>query len=102
LGEGEFRMFKFRTMVADADRQQPQLEPANEATGALFKIRRDPRITSVGRLLRRLSLDEVPNVINVLRGDMSLAGPRPLPLRDYQRLQGWHPPRANVLPGTTG
>jgi exopolysaccharide biosynthesis polyprenyl glycosylphosphotransferase len=102
LGEGEFRMFKFRTMVADADRQQQQLERANEATGALFKIRRDPRVTSVGRLLRRLSLDEVPNVINVLRGDMSLVGPRPLPVRDYERLEGWHRRRYNVLPGITG
>src|SRR5215831_10266972 len=102
LGEREFRMMKFRTMVADADRQQQQLERANEATGALFKMRRDPRVTSVGRLLRRLSLDEVPNVINVLRGDMSLVGPRPLPVRDYERLEGWHRRRYNVLPGITG
>jgi len=102
LGEQEFRMLKFRTMVADADRQQQQLERENEATGALFKIRRDPRVTSVGRALRRLSLDEVPNVINVLRGQMSLVGPRPLPVRDYERLEGWHRRRYNVLPGITG
>jgi exopolysaccharide biosynthesis polyprenyl glycosylphosphotransferase len=102
LGEQEFRMLKFRTMVADADRQQEELERANEATGALFKIRRDPRVTSVGRVLRRLSLDEVPNVINVLRGEMSLVGPRPLPVRDYERLEGWHRRRYNVLPGITG
>ena len=102
LGEQEFKMLKFRTMVADANRQQEHLEPVNEATGALFKIRRDPRVTSVGRLLRRLSLDEVPNVINVLRGEMSLVGPRPLPLRDYQRLEAWHRRRYNVLPGITG
>src|SRR5439155_1051140 len=82
-----FEMRKFRTMVAGADRAQAALERENEATGALFKIRDDPRVTPVGRVLRRLSLDEVPNVINVLRGEMSLVGPRPLPVRDYERLQ---------------
>ena len=102
LGEREFRMLKFRTMVAGADRQQHQLERANEATGALFKIRDDPRVTRVGRLLRQLSLDEVPNVLNVLRGEMSLVGPRPLPVRDYDRLEPWHRRRYNVLPGVTG
>ena len=102
LGEHEFRMLKFRTMVADADRQKDALEAANEAGGALFKIRDDPRVTSVGRVLRRLSLDEVPNVINVLRGEMSLVGPRPLPVRDYRRLDAWHRSRYNVLPGITG
>jgi exopolysaccharide biosynthesis polyprenyl glycosylphosphotransferase len=102
LGEQEFRMLKFRTMVADADRQKAALEPANEAGGALFKIRDDPRVTGVGRVLRRLSLDEVPNVINVLRGEMSLVGPRPLPVRDYLRLDPWHRSRYNVLPGITG
>jgi lipopolysaccharide/colanic/teichoic acid biosynthesis glycosyltransferase len=95
-------MLKFRTMVADADRQQELLERANEATGALFKIREDPRVTRVGGVLRRLSLDEIPNVVNVLRGEMSLVGPRPLPLRDYERLEPWHRRRYNVLPGITG
>jgi exopolysaccharide biosynthesis polyprenyl glycosylphosphotransferase len=102
LGEREFRMLKFRTMVVDADRQQELLERANEATGALFKIREDPRVTRVGGVLRRLSLDEIPNVVNVLRGEMSLVGPRPLPLRDYERLEPWHRRRYNVLPGITG
>jgi exopolysaccharide biosynthesis polyprenyl glycosylphosphotransferase len=102
LGEQEFRMIKFRTMVQGADRQKAALERSNEAGGALFKIRNDPRVTQVGRLLRRLSLDEVPNVINVLRGEMSLVGPRPLPLRDYERLESWHRQRYNVLPGMTG
>jgi len=102
LGERPFRMLKFRTMVEGAERQQPALEGANEAAGALFKIRDDPRVTSVGRVLRRLSIDEVPNVINVLRGEMSLVGPRPLPIRDYRRLDSWHRKRYNVLPGVTG
>jgi exopolysaccharide biosynthesis polyprenyl glycosylphosphotransferase len=102
LGERTFRMLKFRTMVAGAERHQAALERANEASGALFKIRDDPRITPVGRLLRRLSIDEVPNVINVLRGEMSLVGPRPLPRRDYERLEPWHRRRYNVLPGVTG
>jgi exopolysaccharide biosynthesis polyprenyl glycosylphosphotransferase len=102
LGERPFRMYKFRTMVEDAERRKVELEGANEAGGALFKIRRDPRVTSVGRVLRRLSLDEVPNVLNVLRGEMSLVGPRPLPLRDFARLEPWHRKRYNVLPGMTG
>jgi exopolysaccharide biosynthesis polyprenyl glycosylphosphotransferase len=102
LGEQPFAMLKFRTMVAGADRQRDELERENEASGALFKIRHDPRITRVGRVLRRLSLDEVPNVINVLRGEMSLVGPRPLPIRDYAKLEQWHRRRYNVLPGMTG
>jgi exopolysaccharide biosynthesis polyprenyl glycosylphosphotransferase len=102
LSEREFHMLKFRTMIAGAAEQQPELEPANEASGALFKIREDPRVTSVGRVLRRYSLDEVPNLLNVLRGEMSLVGPRPLPLRDYRLLDDWHRRRYNVLPGITG
>jgi exopolysaccharide biosynthesis polyprenyl glycosylphosphotransferase len=102
LGERTFRMLKFRTMEADAAERQAALERSNEATGALFKIRNDPRVTPVGRLLRRFSIDEVPNVLNVLRGEMSLVGPRPLPLRDYSKLEPWHRRRSNVLPGMTG
>jgi exopolysaccharide biosynthesis polyprenyl glycosylphosphotransferase len=102
LGEQEFEMLKFRTMVEGADRLKPELEHENEATGALFKIRDDPRVTRVGRMLRRFSIDEVPNVINVLRGEMSLVGPRPLPIRDFERLEPWHRKRYLVLPGMTG
>jgi exopolysaccharide biosynthesis polyprenyl glycosylphosphotransferase len=102
LGEQTFRMLKFRTMVAGAAGRQAALEQANEATGALFKIRNDPRVTPVGRVLRRFSIDEIPNVINVLRGQMSLVGPRPLPVRDHGRLESWHRRRSNVLPGMTG
>jgi exopolysaccharide biosynthesis polyprenyl glycosylphosphotransferase len=102
LNEEQFRMFKFRTMYADAAARQEQLEEANEAEGALFKIRDDPRVTPVGRFLRRFSLDEIPQVLNVLRGEMSLVGPRPLPVRDYERLEAWHRKRYLVLPGMTG
>ena len=102
LGEQPFRMRKFRTMVQGAEEQKEALEQSNEASGALFKIRDDPRVTAVGRFLRRLSLDELPNVLNVLRGEMSLVGPRPLPVRDDDLLEPWHRRRYNVLPGITG
>jgi exopolysaccharide biosynthesis polyprenyl glycosylphosphotransferase len=102
LREQEFAMLKFRTMVADAPERQGELEAANEAEGALFKIADDPRVTRVGRFLRRFSLDEVPQVLNVLRGEMSLVGPRPLPIRDFELLEPWHRKRYLVLPGLTG
>jgi lipopolysaccharide/colanic/teichoic acid biosynthesis glycosyltransferase len=102
LGEREFGMLKFRTMRADAAGEQAALEASNEADGPLFKIREDPRVTAVGAVLRRFSLDEIPQLWNVLRGEMSLVGPRPLPLRDFQRLEGWHRKRYLVLPGVTG
>jgi exopolysaccharide biosynthesis polyprenyl glycosylphosphotransferase len=102
LGERQFGMLKFRTMYADAAEQQAELEESNEAAGALFKIRDDPRVTRFGRFLRRFSLDEIPNVVNVLRGEMSLVGPRPLPTRDYNLLEEWHLKRYLVLPGVTG
>jgi lipopolysaccharide/colanic/teichoic acid biosynthesis glycosyltransferase len=89
-------------MVAGAAARQEALEAENEASGALFKIRDDPRVTRVGRVLRRISLDELPQLWNVLRGEMSLVGPRPLPLRDYRRLEAWHRKRYLVLPGMTG
>jgi exopolysaccharide biosynthesis polyprenyl glycosylphosphotransferase len=102
LGEREFAMLKFRTMYVDAAERQRELESRNEAEGALFKIRDDPRVTRVGRVLRRFSLDEIPNMVNVLRGEMSLVGPRPLPTRDYNLLEEWHLKRYLVLPGMTG
>jgi exopolysaccharide biosynthesis polyprenyl glycosylphosphotransferase len=102
LREQEFGMLKFRTMYVDAQERQAELETKNEAGGALFKIRDDPRVTAVGRLLRRYSLDEIPNTVNVLRGEMSLVGPRPLPVRDYALLEEWHRKRYLVLPGVTG
>jgi exopolysaccharide biosynthesis polyprenyl glycosylphosphotransferase len=102
LGERPFEMFKFRTMYLDAADRQAELERRNEADGALFKIRDDPRVTPVGAMLRRLSIDELPNMLNVLRGEMSLVGPRPLPVRDYALLEEWHRKRSHVLPGMTG
>jgi exopolysaccharide biosynthesis polyprenyl glycosylphosphotransferase len=102
LGQQPFGMMKFRTMYADAAERQSTLESENEASGPLFKIKDDPRVTPVGRVLRRYSLDEMPQVLNVLWGEMSLAGPRPLPIRDYEQLQPWHRKRYLVLPGMTG
>ena len=102
LGEREFGMFKFRSMYTDAASRQAGLEESNEASGPLFKIKDDPRVTRVGRILRRYSIDEMPQVLNVVLGDMSLVGPRPLPLRDYVQLEDWHRKRYLVLPGDDG
>jgi exopolysaccharide biosynthesis polyprenyl glycosylphosphotransferase len=102
IGQRPFACLKFRTMYTDAEVLQPGLEDLNEATGALFKIRDDPRLTPIGRFLRRFSLDELPQLLNVLRGEMSLVGPRPLPERDYEMLEEWHRKRYLVLPGMTG
>jgi exopolysaccharide biosynthesis polyprenyl glycosylphosphotransferase len=97
-----FRMYKFRTMVPDAEKQQALLEARNEAQGPVFKIRKDPRITPIGRLLRKTSLDEFPQFFNVLRGEMSLVGPRPLPMRDVSRFDDASLMRRfSVKPGLT-
>jgi exopolysaccharide biosynthesis polyprenyl glycosylphosphotransferase len=97
-----FFCFKFRTMREHADQIQDELEPLNEKSGVLFKIRDDPRMTRIGRFLRRFSIDELPQLVNVVRGEMSLVGPRPLPMRDFDRLEDWHKKRYLVLPGITG
>jgi exopolysaccharide biosynthesis polyprenyl glycosylphosphotransferase len=97
-----FYCFKFRTMREHAEQIQADLEPLNEQSGALFKIRDDPRLTAIGRFLRRYSLDELPQLVNVVRGEMSLVGPRPLPMRDFEKLEDWHKKRYLVLPGITG
>jgi exopolysaccharide biosynthesis polyprenyl glycosylphosphotransferase len=97
-----FHCFKFRTMRDRADQIQDDLESLNEKSGVLFKIRADPRLTPIGGFLRRYSLDELPQLVNVARGEMSLVGPRPLPVRDFERLEEWHKKRYLVLPGITG
>ena len=102
-----FWVLKFRTMIVDAEKRLTELERQNEsAGGVLFKLREDPRVTSLGRFLRRSSLDEFPQLINVLRGEMSLVGPRPLQLRDSEKLHELEPEgyarRLQVMPGLTG
>jgi exopolysaccharide biosynthesis polyprenyl glycosylphosphotransferase len=100
---GRFRMYKFRSMVAGAEGLQKELEEQNEASGPIFKIKRDPRITTVGRVLRKLSLDELPQLVNVLKGEMSLVGPRPMALRDVHLFsEGYLMRRFSVSPGITG
>jgi exopolysaccharide biosynthesis polyprenyl glycosylphosphotransferase len=102
VDEAQFECVKLRTMRTGAEAEQPGLEAANEADGALFKIRDDPRVTRTGRVLRRFSVDELPQLVNVLRGEMSLVGPRPLPERDFQLLDPLQRKRYLVLPGMTG
>ena len=102
LNKRRFRICKFRTMVPNAEKLLPKLEKLNEASGPVFKIKNDPRITPLGRILRRTSIDELPQLLNVLKGDMSLVGPRPLPVRDYEGFdQDWQRRRFSVRPGIT-
>ncbi len=102
LNKRPFWLVKFRTMGTDAERRQGTLEALNEANGPVFKIANDPRVTRVGRFLRRTSIDELPQLWNVLRGDMSLVGPRPLPLRDVSRFnEALQRKRFSVKPGLT-
>ena len=97
-----FVCFKFRTMVEDADRLKAELEHRNERDSVLFKITDDPRVTAVGRRLRKYSLDELPQFYNVLRGDMSLVGPRPPVASEVQQYDLSHLRRLDVVPGITG
>ena len=97
-----FRIWKFRTMVTDAEERKHELAQENEAGGGLFKMADDPRVTRAGRLLRRTSLDELPQLLNVLCGEMSLVGPRPLIVAEDERIQGWHRRRLHLTPGMTG
>lgn len=103
LHDAHFKTWKFRTMVVNADQLQKQLETQNEMKdGILFKLRDDPRVTRIGRFLRQYSLDELPQLFNVLLGEMSLVGPRPLPIRDVKKFADHHYARHEVLPGITG
>jgi exopolysaccharide biosynthesis polyprenyl glycosylphosphotransferase len=102
LGKRRFRLYKFRTMVADAPQRQWEVERLNEAHGPVFKIKKDPRLTPLGKFLRKTSIDELPQLFNVLKGDMSLVGPRPLPVRDYEGFhEDWQRRRFSVRPGIT-
>jgi lipopolysaccharide/colanic/teichoic acid biosynthesis glycosyltransferase len=103
IGRGgrTFRFYKFRSMYREADRRRAELEGQNEQQGPVFKIKADPRITPVGQFLRRSSVDEIPQIINVLRGEMSIVGPRPpLPV-EVARYQPWQRRRLDVKPGIT-
>jgi exopolysaccharide biosynthesis polyprenyl glycosylphosphotransferase len=97
-----FYMLKFRTMVPDAEDMKDALRDRNEAKEGLFKIAEDPRVTRVGRMLRRSALDELPQLLNIVRGEMSLVGPRPLVVDEDQRVEGWHRRRLELMPGMTG
>ncbi len=102
LNKRRFRMYKFRTMIVNAEACQAGLEHLNEARGPVFKIRNDPRITRIGKVLRRTSIDELPQLFNVLRGEMSLVGPRPLPVRDVARFtEAARMRRFSMRPGLT-
>jgi exopolysaccharide biosynthesis polyprenyl glycosylphosphotransferase len=97
-----FEIFKFRSMVADADDQKDSLRELNDAGDGMFKMRHDPRVTRVGRVLRRTSLDELPQILNVLRGEMSLVGPRPLVIEEDESITGLDRCRLSLAPGMTG
>lgn len=97
-----FHIFKFRTMVADAEALKDSLRDRNEVRGGMFKIVDDPRVTRVGRLLRKTALDEMPQLFNIIKGEMSLVGPRPLILEEDMRVKGWHRRRLELTPGMTG
>jgi lipopolysaccharide/colanic/teichoic acid biosynthesis glycosyltransferase len=97
-----FRIFKFRSMTADAWQRRDAVAQLNEADGPLFKMENDPRVTRVGALIRKTSLDELPQFINVFRGEMSLVGPRPLPTEESNRIDGAALARLDVKPGITG
>ncbi len=107
-GGRKFAMYKFRSMVVSAETLRAELHEQNEADGVLFKMKNDPRITPIGRVLRRWSIDEIPQLLNVLKGDMNLVGPRPLPINDIdgietnEELKYWFTQRSKVKPGITG
>jgi lipopolysaccharide/colanic/teichoic acid biosynthesis glycosyltransferase len=98
----EFTIYKYRTMVRDAEERYPELAGKSSTSGAAFKMQDDPRITPIGRILRRWSLDELPQFYNVLRGEMSVVGPRPAPSREVDEYDLWHRRRLSMKPGITG
>ncbi|HVS40200.1 MAG TPA: sugar transferase [Gemmataceae bacterium] len=100
-GGKPFKMIKFRSMIPDAEAKRRELASRNEQDGPAFKMKNDPRVTTLGRFLRKTSLDELPQLWNVLRGDMSLVGPRPLPLAETAACEAWQRRRLDVTPGLT-
>ena len=102
LNKRIFKMYKFRSMIQNAENLQKDLEKYNEISGPVFKIKDDPRITPFGKFIRKTSIDELPQLLNVLKGEMSLVGPRPLPIRDFKGFEkDWHRRRFSVVPGLT-
>jgi len=100
--DGEiFKMYKFRSMVVNAEELKEKLEKENEMSGPMFKIKNDPRVTKVGRFIRKTSIDELPQLINVLKGDMSLVGPRPSLPKEVAKFEPWMLGRIKVKPGLT-
>ena len=101
LNGKEFYMYKFRSMVINAEELKEQLESQNEMSGPMFKIKDDPRITNVGKFIRKTSIDELPQLINVIKGDMSLVGPRPSLPKEVKKFEQWMMERLEVKPGLT-
>lgn len=101
LGGVPFKIYKFRTMIADAEKLKEALRKHSEQDGPAFKMKNDPRVTKVGKFLRKTSIDELPQLFNVLKGDMTLVGPRPLPIKESDGCQPWQRRRLDVTPGLT-
>lgn len=102
MNKRKFKIYKFRTMIPNAERIQEELVHLNEMQGPVFKIKNDPRVTPIGRVLRKTSIDELPQLFNVLKGDMSLVGPRAMSVRDYRLFnEDWQRRRFSVPPGIT-
>ena len=101
LNGKEFEMYKIRSMVIDAEKIKPLLEENNEMSGPMFKMKNDPRITKVGKFIRKTSIDELPQLINILKGDMSLVGPRPSLPKEVEQFESWMKRRLEVKPGLT-
>nr|WP_054199105.1 sugar transferase [Clostridium baratii] len=96
-----FKMYKFRSMVVNAEELKEKLKEQNEMSGPMFKMKEDPRVTNVGKFIRKTSIDELPQLINILRGDMSLVGPRPSLPKEVEQFEGWMMERLEVKPGLT-
>lgn len=96
-----FKMYKFRSMIINAEELKEKLADKNERIGPMFKIKNDPRITSMGKFIRRTSIDELPQLVNILKGDMSIVGPRPSLPKEVEKFEGWMMKRLEVKPGLT-